>query len=87
MVKLKLGQAVYIVWMDAQSTTSKVWHSREEAQEMLLYPIYALGFVLADKPDRIVLAGHVGGESAAGIMVIPRGSIAKLIKLKGVRCE
>ena len=83
--KLKLGQQVHVVCLDAQYAKQQVWISRDEAAELPLQPIHALGYVLADEPDRLTLAAHLGALSAAGVMIIPRGCIAKITRLTQVK--
>ncbi len=83
--KLKPGTPVHIVWLDSQTSIEKVWIDRADADTLSLCEIRALGFVLSDKPDSLVLAGHIGGKSATCLMVIPRGCITHITELTQVK--
>jgi len=83
--KVKLGQAVHIVWLDSHSVGSTVWMIQDEAGEPVLPPIQALGFVVANTSERLVLAGHTGGGQVACVMAIPQGCIVRITKLTQVK--
>ena len=81
-VKIKLGTAVRVTWLDSYSTVGRVWLERREAELLGTPAIHAIGFLLADKPSHITLASHMGDEQVSGVMVIPRGCIVHMTKLR-----
>lgn len=85
MAKLKQGQPVHIVWRDSHFFGGSVWVDKEQAAELALPEIHALGFIIADESDRLVLAGHIGGGLVASVMSIPRSCIVQVTKLTQVK--
>lgn len=61
-------------WQDVNETLS----SRERRSTRCT----SVGFLLADDDRGVVLAGSVHGGEAAGVVMIPRGAIVDVIRLK-----
>lgn len=73
-------RVVYVEWVDSY-VASEGWTSIEESEEQTAWePIRAVGFLVADSPDGIVLASgwNQHADEVSGALSIPRSAIRKM---------
>ena len=83
MVRLKMGQPVYVEWVDAFSCAG--WEDVDEAISAPLPVCCSIGFFVHQDKERFVIANTLGTrrdwDRVAGLQVIPKGSILSIERL------
>lgn len=64
---------VIVTWVDA--ATDNGWTDTDEAHDFVPPECMTVGYLVADKPDHLVLAQTHGGNEMGNRWVIPRGMI------------
>lgn len=64
---------VLVVWIDA--ATEAGWTDTEDAHDFVPPECQTLGYLIADKPDHVVLAQTHGGNEMGNRWTIPRGMV------------
>lgn len=73
---------VEVGWEDSSMLTQS-WHNISTALTRRdVVECTSVGFVLADDDKGLVLAGSIHGNEAAGVVIIPRGQITKVRRLR-----
>ena len=79
-VRAKYFPLVIVTWVDA--ATDNGWTDTDEAHDFTPPECMTVGYLLADKPDHVVLAQSHGGDEMGNRWTIPRGMIS-LIRTLG----
>lgn len=67
---------VIVNWIDA--ATDNGWTDTDEAHDFTPPACVTVGFLVADKPDHIVLAQSHGGDEMGNRWTIPRGMVTAM---------
>jgi hypothetical protein len=72
-VEAKVFPVVIVTWVDA--ATENGWTDTDEAHDFVPPQCLTLGYLVADKPDHLVLAQSHGGDEMGNRWTIPRGMV------------
>lgn len=67
---------VIVTWIDA--ATDNGWTDTDEAHDFVPPECMTIGYLVADKPDHLVLAQTHGGNEMGNRWTIPRGMVTKV---------
>lgn len=65
---------VIVTWVDA--ATDNGWTDTDEAHDFVPPECLTIGYLVADKPDHLVLAQTHGGNEMGNRWTIPRGMVS-----------
>lgn len=73
MEEVKKFPVVIVTWVDA--ATENGWTDTDEAHDFVPPQCLTLGYLVADKPDHLVLAQSHGGDEMGNRWTIPKGMV------------
>jgi hypothetical protein len=74
--EVKKFAIVIVTWIDA--ATESGWTDTDEAHDFVPPECQTMGYLVADKPDYIVLAQSYGGNEMGNRWTIPRGMVTAM---------
>lgn len=80
MEQVKNFPLVMVTWVDA--ATDNGWTDTDEAHDFVPPVCQTIGYLVADKPDHVVLAQTHGGNEMGNRWTIPRGMVSSVRTLE-----
>lgn len=73
---MKKKKMVKVAWDDAYATSA--WTALKKAKKHVRPGLFhSIGYLIADKDDRITVAGSIGQGKAGEVLTIPRGCVVE----------